>query len=135
MSVNLSVVDTNILVRFLVDDVPDQVDRVQHLFEDSASCSLFIPDLVLAEVVYVLESVYKFERRNIVEKLSVLIRFDRFVLDKELLKTALGLYGMESSVSFVDAYLAALVSLRRNSEVITFDKKLMKVVGKKSREP
>jgi predicted nucleic-acid-binding protein len=68
--------DTNVLVRFLVEDDPRQAqivrDLVRSVIESGSRC--FLSDLVLAEMVWVLERRYKVPRTEIVEKLEQLLR-------------------------------------------------------------
>lgn len=59
--------DTNILVRFLVRDDREQHDRVCRLLQRGADEgeSFFIPDVVLAELTWVLKARYRFEDAEI----------------------------------------------------------------------
>ena len=58
-------VDTNILVRHLTGDPPDQAARATKFL--AAADELLLPDLTVAEVVYVLESFYEVGRRQVAE--------------------------------------------------------------------
>ena len=53
-------VDTNVLVRHLTGDPPDQAARATHLLSEVDQ--LLLPDLTVTEVVYVLESFYEVHR-------------------------------------------------------------------------
>ena len=68
--------DTNVLVRFLVEDDPEQTARarsfLQRSLEEDSTC--FVSDIVLCEVVWVLGSVYRISRPTVVEHLSALLR-------------------------------------------------------------
>ena len=57
--------DTNILIRYLVADPPDQAERATRLLETAEG--LLLVDLVVAECVYVLQSVYRVEPSAIAE--------------------------------------------------------------------
>jgi len=50
-------VDTNILIRHLTGDPPDQAERATAFLAEADE--LLLPDLIVAEVVYVLESFYE----------------------------------------------------------------------------
>jgi len=55
-------VDTNVLLRHLTGEPPDQARRATRLLAHAAPGSLRLPDLIVAEMVYVLESHYRVER-------------------------------------------------------------------------
>ena len=71
----MKAIDTNIIVRFLVGDDEQQSQRAYQLFKnaESAKKELFVPLLVILEVVWVLESVYEIEREKIIEALRELM--------------------------------------------------------------
>jgi predicted nucleic-acid-binding protein len=68
--------DTNVLVRFLVQDDPEQSERARAVLEkaidDEMPC--FISDVVLCEMVWVLETSYKTRRFDIGRILGHLLR-------------------------------------------------------------
>jgi len=68
-------IDINILVRFLVGDDKSQTEKVYELFKktESTSGTLFVPFLVVIELVWVLESAYEVPRTAIIESISDLI--------------------------------------------------------------
>lgn len=131
---NNALLDTNLLVRFLVDDLPEQANRVELLFKKSSDGSLAIPDLVIAEIIYVLLSYYEMDKETVIDKIGLLIEFEKINCNKRLLKTALEIY-KENSVSFVDAYLTALVAEGDNSFIYSFDKDLAKIEQGKVKTP
>ena len=59
---NMIGIDTNILVRFLTKDDTEQSLAVAKLFKqhNNNESSIFINDIVLSEVVWVLEKGYKY---------------------------------------------------------------------------
>ena len=76
-------VDSNILVRHLTGDPPDQARRATAFLQ--AGQDLVLVDLVVAEVVYVLESVYEVERERVAELLRAVIGFPAIVVADEAL--------------------------------------------------
>ena len=58
-----SFVDSNVLIRHLTGDPPRQA-RAATTFLEAAE-DLFLVDLIVAETVYVLESVYRLERDRV----------------------------------------------------------------------
>ena len=99
------VLDTNVLVRHLTADPPEQ-GRQATAFLARAE-ELLLPDLVIAELVYALESGYELERPRVTELVRAVIAFPAIVvLDETLLLRALELYERES-LDFTTSYLAA----------------------------
>ena len=70
----MKALDTNVLVRFLVNDDPQQAKRVTDLFTSAEEDGdrFLVPTIVLLELIWVLESVYEFSRNEIVEACELL---------------------------------------------------------------
>ncbi len=68
-------IDTNILVRFLVRDDEKQAKAVYSLFKNAESnkSELFVPLLVVLELIWVLESAYEIPRDDILDALRDLL--------------------------------------------------------------
>ena len=68
--------DTNVLIRFLVEDDVAQSRRATALIEGAVAREeqLFVSDIVMCETVWVLSSAYRFSRTEIVDALSQLLR-------------------------------------------------------------
>jgi predicted nucleic-acid-binding protein len=69
-------IDTNVLVRFLVGDDPDQASRAASVFARAAleGERLFIPQIVVCELVWVLGYAYGKSRAEIAAGLHTLLR-------------------------------------------------------------
>jgi predicted nucleic-acid-binding protein len=69
-------VDTNVLVRFLVADDPDQEARAARFFADAEAEGerLFVPQIVVCELVWVLSHAYGKSRPEIAAGLETLLR-------------------------------------------------------------
>jgi predicted nucleic-acid-binding protein len=117
-------IDTNVLVRYLVNDDEKQAERAKHLFDAAANRSdhIFIGCIVLVETVWVLESAYEFTRSEQAEVVTELLaaglfRFER----KEEVEKALDRF-RKGKADFSD-YLSAEISLAgARSKLHTFDK-------------
>jgi predicted nucleic-acid-binding protein len=117
-------IDTNIIVRYLADDIKQQADIAQQILENE---NVYIANEVLAEVIYVMCGVYEFTKNDICEVLIELIEFENiFVNNKHFIKKALNIFS-ETSLDFVDCLLCAYGEV---DEIVTFDKKLIKCVDK-----
>ena len=68
-------IDTNILIRFLIGDDKQQAKTVYNLFKqvELNKTELFIPLLVMLELIWVLESVYEIPRTEILDSISDLL--------------------------------------------------------------
>ncbi|MCP5246859.1 MAG: type II toxin-antitoxin system VapC family toxin [Burkholderiales bacterium] len=68
-------VDTNILVRFLVGDDKAQAKKVYAIFKKAEADrqTLFVPFVVVVELIWVLESVYQIARTDIVDSVNALL--------------------------------------------------------------
>ncbi len=120
------IVDTNVILRFLVGDQPDQLKQAQTWFKSArqGEWQLQISPLVVAECCFVLESFYHIKREQIAQKMSVLLgqRWlqvqERAVLTNLWDKYLAGLH-------FVDSYLLAWAKVHQQ-QVLSFDEKLKK---------
>jgi predicted nucleic-acid-binding protein len=63
-------VDTNVVVRYLVEDDPVQTDRAEAVLRGGA---VLVPTTVLLETVWVLRSSYRFDRAAVVDGISKLL--------------------------------------------------------------
>ena len=105
-------IDTNLIVRFLVQDHEAHARKAQKLFEacDRGEISLVILPIVLAETVFVLESFYQLPRTKISEVLSRFITSPGIILVEETIyQAALKVYAHQK-LHFVDCVLAAHAS-------------------------
>lgn len=126
-------IDTNVLVRHLTGEPPTQARRATALL--SGSRELILADLVLAEVIYVLESFYERPRAEIAGMARALLAHDSIsVVVHDLLLRALELYE-EARLDFAEAYLAALAELSGVDHVVSFDRQLDRVASVERVEP
>lgn len=125
--------DTNVLVRHLTGDPPDQAARSTALLE--ASERLLLPDLVVAELVYVLQSFYAMPRSEISLRVRSAVESPSVrVLNRSLLTRALDLYE-STSLHFADAYLVASAEVSSVGEIVSFDRALDRVGTVRRVEP
>jgi len=128
-----AVLDTNVLVRHLTADPPEQAARATSFLAGAEE--LILPDIVVAELVYALETVYRVERGQVAELARAAIAFPAIVvLDEVLLLRALELYERES-LDFVTAYLAAGAERSGVGAVASFYRSLDRVESVERVEP
>jgi predicted nucleic acid-binding protein len=120
-----ALLDTNVLVRHLTGDPPGQARRATAML--GARHDLILTDLVMAEMVYVLESYYDRQRAEISGMTRSLLALPSVaVVDHDLLLRAVELY--ESlRLDFAEAYLAALAELSDVKKVASFDRQIDRV--------
>jgi predicted nucleic-acid-binding protein len=117
-------IDANVVLRFFIKDILDQAFQAKNILENE---NVLITNEVIAEIIYVLEKVYKKERDYIYYALYKLI-IQRNILnfDKRFVLKALEIY-KDTKLDFVDCLLCAYGEV---DEIVTFDKKLIKCVDK-----
>jgi predicted nucleic acid-binding protein len=126
-------VDTNILVRHLTGDPPEQAARASRFL--AATDELLLADLVVAEVVYVLESFYEVPRARVAELVRAIIAFPAIVvLDAAMLLRALEVYET-ARLDFAEAYLVAQAERSGVGAVASFDKAIDRVTTVRRVEP
>ena len=120
--------DTNVLVRYLVEDDEQQAAKAAALIEDAVQRGekLFVASIVLCQVVWVLKVAYGRTRGDITKALGAILRTAQFVIhDIESAYRALVCY--ESGPGDFADYLIAEKAVEAGCEKLaTFDKKLLK---------
>lgn len=127
-----AILDANILLRYLTDDPRELADRAVAILEqaEDQSAALIVAPLTLAEVIYVLESVYRWPRTDVAERLLRLIsESSLIVIEEATIVQSLAWYRDRSGLDFADAYIAALAVERGHSTVISFDRDLNRLPG------
>jgi predicted nucleic-acid-binding protein len=122
-------VDTNVVVRLLVNDDPDQARRAALLF---TSHEVFIPKTVLLETEWVLRGVYRLETARVNSALRAFLSLQRLVIeDEEVVFQALEHHA--AGIDFADAL--HLASSCRAGSFVTFDVRLRTSATKHSLHP
>ena len=123
-------VDTNVFLRFLVRDVEPFYHKARDLFEKSESgkVKLETSDLVIAEIVWVLESYYDFSRSEIKEVIETILETRNLkVANHSRVKETIALYSA-GKMDFIDAYNIAYMKSKDFKKVATFDVKHFKKI-------
>jgi predicted nucleic-acid-binding protein len=121
-------VDTNLLVRILVDD-PGQAAQVKAARAlASQAKQVFIPLVVQVETVWVLESGYKLSKKTIIQALEHIELNQAFVQeDEDLCHRVLDLF-RSSNVDYSDCVILSTCQSSKH-ELYTFNKRLAKLKG------
>lgn len=120
--------DTNVLVRYLVQDDPKQAALATRFIERhcTADSPCFIGQIVLCELAWVLESNYEQSRTEIASIIEQLLQVGQLeVMDSDVAWRALGDY-KNSNADFPDHLVARMNEARGCETTLTFDKKASK---------
>ncbi|ADU93532.1 PilT protein domain protein [Geobacillus sp. Y412MC52] len=122
--INMKIIDANIILRYLLNDHDELSGKAATIIEDN---KVLLLREVIAEVVYVLEKVYKVKNDEISDILLELLKYDNIEVDDiEVVEEALALFG-KRRLDFVDTPLYAYNKVK-GYQVYTFDKKLDKML-------
>ncbi len=125
--------DTNVLIRHLTGDPPAQARRATAFLEQADE--LLVPDLIVAEVVYVLESFYEVKPKRVAELVRAVIAFPVIVVvDEPMLLRALEVYEVER-IDFAEAYLVASAEASGVESIASFDRSIDRVTTIRRIEP
>ena len=119
--------DTNVLVRFLVDAEGDPEQHAIAADYIQSHCSVeepcYVSGIVLCELAWVLQRAYKIPKIEIADQIAALLEAQQLVVaDRDLSRRALA-YFRESSADFPDHLIAWLGHAAGADETATFDKK------------
>ena len=119
-------VDTNLIVRYLVQDHEKHAKAAGKLFDacDRGDVVIVVLPAVLAECVFVLESFYEHPRGDIASALGRLISSPGVEIDAAINLDALDRY-RKTKVHFVDCMVAATAATE-NMPVASFDQDFRK---------
>lgn len=119
------IVDTNVFVRLLLGDNPEQIAIGKELIRKAGrqEIALHVPQIVIFEIEFTLRKFYGFSKEEIITKLESILGMDYFqIQDRETLQSSLKHFS-ENNLSFVDCFLLA-VAEKQKADLFTFDKKL-----------
>jgi predicted nucleic-acid-binding protein len=122
--------DTNVLVRLLVNDDPAQAEQAAVLIDASAAC--FVPITVVLELEWVLRGAYQLSREAITHALRGLIAIRHLHLEQEeQVLQALEAYGQ--GLDFADAL--HLLRSEGCAALVSFDRAFVRRAGELSLTP
>jgi predicted nucleic-acid-binding protein len=125
--------DTNVLIRHLTGDPPARARRARAFL--ATADELLVPDLIVAEVVYVLESFYEVARERVAQLVRAVIGFPAVVVDDApLLLRALEVYELDR-IDFGEAYLVASAEASGVGTIASFDRSIGRIATVRRIEP
>lgn len=123
-------VDTNVFLRFLTNDDPAKAKRVEILFRQAikGQIQLITSLLVMAEIVWTLESFYHLTKTDIASKVETILNTPNLLCPQaEIIVMALDLY-VQENIDFIDAFHAHDLQTQGVSQIATYDHKHFKRV-------
>lgn len=122
--------DTNILLRFLAQDDPMQSPRANAVM---ASLTISEPGWIgltsIVEIVWVMTSQKRLDRRGIASLLSRLLTREEIVIEQaSLVESAMQLY-RKGNADFADCLIATSAKAAGCSRTLTFDRKAARDTG------
>ena len=115
--------DTNVLLRALLNDIPEQHNAAKALIE-SAGVQYRVSDTALIELAFVLDRHYGFSREHIKEALKGLAAHPRLSCNSGVINESADAFASHPALSFEDCYLAHSAEDTAALPFWTFDKKL-----------
>lgn len=128
-----NLLDTNVLIRYLTEDDKPKAAAVEKLLKTSKE-PLVLPDVSIAEIVWVLTSVYGQSREEITSKLGALISLNSIKVNFKVISQALLIF-RDEKLGWIDAYLVALIQTGKHQAIYSYDQYLNKIPGITRREP
>lgn len=118
-------VDTNLFIRYLTNDDQAKAERVELLLKEAAAgkVRLVTAEVVIAEVVWVLESSYGLKSTEIAPLIRAILATSGLdVLNAPLVARGLEHYETRN-IDFIDGYIAAVMEKQGITELYSFDRK------------
>lgn len=117
--------DTNVLVRWLVEDDDKQAARAKELFEAARADQTvyFVPSTVMLELEWVLRSRYQFDKATVLGTFNALLETQELEFQGEAaLERALHLYRL-GAAEFADCLHIGHCGSVNRAPLLTFDEK------------
>jgi predicted nucleic-acid-binding protein len=123
--------DTNLLIRYITQDDPIQSPQATEIIERRCSRERpgFISLVTVAEVVWVLGSVYELADREVAATVERLLQADALVVQNEQQVFTAMVALKQGWGGFADALIAALGTWAGCESTFTFDKKALRLPG------
>jgi uncharacterized protein len=129
--------DTNVFVRHLLADHPDQSPRATAFLQriENGELRARISDIVIFETVFLLERTYHQPKAAIAATVLPLIELPGMILrGKRKFRQVFALY-VERNLPFADAYYATLMRQQGVTEIVTFDRDFDRIPDITRQEP
>jgi len=123
--VHKAFIDTSVILRILLADYDIKRKAAEKLLREARSkgVSLHLVPIAVLEVVFVLDKVYKLDRKNIREMVTALLNTPELIIEMEtVFRKAIDAY-VEKNIKFADAVMAFWGLERGLTTIFTYDEK------------
>lgn len=121
--------DTNVIIRYLVQDDPKQSSQANRIIQNAIAegMTIWISQITLCEVVWVLESSYKISKNELIEVIRQLLFTQGLTVENETVALhALHDFENHTSVDFSDCLIGRHNVANKCVFTFTFDRKAAK---------
>jgi predicted nucleic-acid-binding protein len=124
--------DTNLLARYIAEDDAAQSAAAARVLESlSAESPGFVPLVVIAELVWVLQFSYRFNKREVADVVEKLLRSAELMLENaEIVARALREF-RRSRADFADCLIERCAHAAGCQHTVTFDKRAASLGGER----
>lgn len=125
------VIDANIVLRFLTNDEPEMAQDCEMLLQrvEENKEQVYMPDIILADIVWTLEKFYKLSKPKICALLLPIIGLKGLRCNsKSSIRQAFDLY-VENNIDWTDAFVAACMLSSGQNIIYSYDRDFDKVDG------
>lgn len=137
MKLPQKIVDANVILRFFLADEKRQYAKACAFMEtlEFGRDEALLTEIVFAEVVWVLNKVYKVSRPDIAEQFAKVVGFlgIKTILDKGIFIESLELYGKQKMD--IQDIMLAVIAKTAGASLVTFDRKDFRKLGCDYSEP
>jgi len=118
-------IDTNLFIRFLTNDIPEQADAVENLLRRASigEVELVTNSMVVAEIIWTLESFYHLAKSEIKDKVLAIVNTPGLDISEDDLVIQAITWYVDKNVDFADAYNTAWLLKEGITTAYTFDRK------------
>jgi predicted nucleic-acid-binding protein len=138
MKFDKAFIDTSVILRLLVKDDSAKVRSALALIKtaDEKGLTLYLPPIVIFEIVWVLEKVYKYGRGQIREIVEAILNTPQLtIIDEKIFRDALAAYE-KKNIKFADAVMGYWGIAEGVNIAYTYDEKDFKrIEGLDVRKP
>jgi predicted nucleic acid-binding protein len=114
--------DTNCLLRWLLGDLPEQIEAVTKLLASPET--FLVADATIIEVIFVLEKIKKIDRKLIQKAVLAIMAQANIKCSREVFEETMSVYVSHPKLSVTDCYLSVLARRDKALPLYTFDRKL-----------
>ena len=130
-------VDTNIFLRYLTSDDAVKYEKCRELFKRAVDGKIVLltSEMVVAELLWTLQSFYKVPKPEVIEKMAILTSTPNLVIpNSDLIAEALVVYS-RNNIDYIDAYNAVFMRHHNTSDIYSYDTDFDTISGIKRIEP